>query len=371
MTNLINIDKLTTISNNFQINDEFKKNTIILTKLNCLTKEYQEDNIIGTFNWSNINRKKEDEFKIVEYVVLNEYDVFDSIYETGKELYKIIKKGKKRESLDTLIRNGFINPDISKSFKNIFNNYVQKYGYPYLIANEIPCPQYEEFIFECIMLYLINEVRKWNFNAKEQSINEYYLEVDKNFIDLYNLIKPELIAIAYEMPEQELIAITSETKKELSIIDSNKMIMIKTLEYGPADHKTNKLVDNYDNIFFLVLQKSLMLYITYHINGKYKEQYALTKQTPIFNEGIEQHRIYQVANSLMGIAYNKLLLSLTATEWNWERIICDIPNCINEFEKEGKYTRCPRHRLNEKNKDKEGKKEAKAFDNWKDYNSKK
>ena len=59
MTNLINIDKLTTISNNFQINDEFKKNTIILTKLNCLTKEYQEDNIIGTFNWSNINRKKE------------------------------------------------------------------------------------------------------------------------------------------------------------------------------------------------------------------------------------------------------------------------------------------------------------------------
>lgn len=215
MTNLINIDKLTTISNNFQINDEFKKNTIILTKLNCLTKEYQEDNIIGTFNWSNINRKKEDEFKIVEYVVLNEYDVFDSICETGKELYKIIKKGKKRESLDTLIRNGFINPDISKSFKNIFNNYVQKYGYPYLIANEIPCPQYEEFIFECIMLYLINEVRKWNFNAKEQSINEYYLEVDKNFIDLYNLIKPELIAIAYEMPEQELIAITSETKKRI------------------------------------------------------------------------------------------------------------------------------------------------------------
>lgn len=99
MTNLINIDKLTTISNNFQINDEFKKNTIILTKLNCLTKEYQEDNIIGTFNWSNINRKKEDEFKIVEYVVLNEYDVFDSICETGKELYKIIKKGKKENRL--------------------------------------------------------------------------------------------------------------------------------------------------------------------------------------------------------------------------------------------------------------------------------
>lgn len=221
------------------------------------------------------------------------------------------------------------------------------------------------------MLYLINEVRKWNFNAKEQSINEYYLEVDKNFIDLYNLIKPELIAIAYEMPEQELIAITSETKKELSTVDSNKMIMIKNLEYGPADHKTNKLVHNYDNIFFLVLQKSLMLYITYHINGEYKEQYALTKQTPIFNEESEQHRIYRVANSLMGIAYNKLLLSLTATEWNWERIICDIPNCINEFEKEGKYTRCPRHRLNEENKDKEGKKEAKAFDNWKDYNSKK
>lgn len=360
METLINVDELITISDYDTVADEFKKNDIVLIKLNYLLKQYQQTNIIDTYNWNNeSDNKKDDEFDTIEYVVRNEYDVFDSICITGKKLYNKIKKGKKGESFDKLIHDSFTNTDMSEFFKKTFNEYVQRHGYPYLIDNNILHPPYDEFILECIMVYLINEVRKWNFNIKQQIKDKWTIEVDNNFINLYNMVKPELIAITLETQDKE-------------ILDKfDKLNIIEMLEYGPADHKTNKPIKNYNDSFFIILQRTLMLYITNRINGKYKEQYILTKQKPIFNEGSEQHRVYRVANSLMGIAYDKLLFSLTATEFSCERIICEIPNCINEFEKEGKYRRCPRHRYSEDNDDEEGKREAKAFDNMRDYYSKK
>lgn len=357
MENLIDKSQLITIEDNDTTDDTFDKNDVILIKLNYLLNEYQQDNIIDACNWWNncdYNTKNDNGFDTIEYVIRNGNDVFNSIYTTGKQLFKLIKSKQKDKSLNYLIDNGFIEPNISKSFKKTFNQYIQKYGYPYLLEDNVPYPQYEEFIVECIMVYLIDEVRKWNFKTKQDIKEGYNSLVDPKFITLYNMIKPELIAITMEV-------------KDRQILDNfDKSEIIQALEYGPMDKGTEEPVDNYNEKFFTILQRSLMLYITNHINGRYKEQYQLTKQKPIYNEDSEQHRVYIIANSLMGIAYDKLLLNLTATEFSCERIICNVPHCINEFEQEKKYKRCILHRPGGEKED-----EAKHYDNQRNYKTNK
>ena len=68
----------------------------------------------------------------------------------------------------------------------------------------------------------------------------------------------------------------------------------------------------------------------------------------------------------MGIAYDKLLLNSTATEFSYERRMCNVPYCINEFEKEQQYKRCILHRPGGEKED-----EAKSYDNQRNYQSSK
>lgn len=360
MSELINKEKLVTILDHDTTDDMFDKNDLILIKLNYLLSEYKQDDIIEINNWYDTNShnytvKNDNGFDTLEYVVRNADEVFKSIRDTGSELLKLVKNYGKGETLDDLIHFCFCDYDATKELKQYFNHYIQKYGYPYLLDTEVQCPQYEEFTLDCIMLYLINEVRIWNFKTRENVLDGYECPIGDRFAKLYDMIK------------QELIYITLNTSGREIFDNFDKQEIIQFLNYGPSKYNLSGKEPSFEeyNKFFIILQRSLILFITNHINGKYKEQYIVSIQTPIYNESIEQYRLYKKANSLIGIAYDKLFLNLTATENSTERRICALPSCNNEFNAEGKIKYCSIHRSKDKNS--QGYKERKVYENKRDY----
>lgn len=309
------------ITNNNSTDDSFNKNDLVLLKLSSLSDDNYNDVIT-----------KADCTRIEKNIIKNSEETFNSIYSTGKELFKLLKSNFGNQNVNNLIDKGFADPIIHSKLKDIFNKYVQENGFPYFIEDKVQVPQYNEFLYECIMIYLVDEMRRWNFKIKRDYKDGLsFIPTDK-FESLYNILKQELVAITYNI-------------KDTLIEDNfNKLEIVKILDYGLPINKNNEGVDEYTpDKFFIILQRSIILYIVNRFNGRYSEQYTLTKQLPVFNEASQQYRIYQTSKSLMGIAYNYLLLNLSATEYSLRRKICDFPECNNEFEVIGKGVLCNNH----------------------------
>lgn len=328
--------------------DDLQLNELILYKINLLPDSYE---LTSRDFITDIDCTVEK-----ENVIINSKETFNKIYSTGREIFTLLTaEYKNTTSFNNYLSKGILDSRVSKQLKTVFNKYVEENGFPYLISDCIKHPSYYEFMNECMTVYLIDEVRKLNLKNKNPDLPGFgEIYYDEKFINFYNLIKPELISL-------------TTNNQQIRIADNvDKLKTIEMLELGPyPTDKGIEAIENYTEDFFLALQRSLILYVSTLINSEYKNQYIITKHLPIFNATSKQYRIYLTAYSLIAVAYNQLLLNLTSTEWSYERRICALPGCNNEFEAVGKIKYCEKH-LN-KDKNSIGYKERKKYENKVDY----
>ncbi len=321
------------ISKDYTGDDFFDIDDIVLSELNYCDS-YDKKELITSIN---CNSKK-------EFVIENYNEVFKSIYDVGKEIFNLFYNENKEKKPVDFITAGFTNPKLTKKLVNIYNQYVLDNGYPFLIEENTPIPEYNEFLLECLMIYLIDNIRKWIFKVKE-GLNVGYVNKDfyagdtaptYKFATLYNIVRYELINLVYNCRKKLIY-------DDFEVLDINQVLSYDLQSITSIDRKTSKSHKDFEDRFFLILQRSLILYIVDKLNGKYKTQYAITHTFPILNKVSNQYRTYNLANSLLGIAYNKLLLDLTASKHSYKRRVCVFPGCLNEFERIGKGYFCGNH----------------------------
>lgn len=319
--------------------DLFGKDSIILIRLNKLPKDYKETNLIDSTECTIVE----------EFLVKNRKEVFDSIYNTGKTIYKSLKEDT-FNILFNCFMDGYPSGDTQNLFKETATKYIQENGYPYLVEqlphlpDKLGIPNYYEFINDCVTIYIIEELSKWVHKILQ---NKNQGRINKSNGVSFDTTPTYKIRSLFNIFKSRLISIMTITTNVLFNDDISQEEVLKVLNHGlPIDNTNEKLSQeeiDYRNKFLKILQRSLIYYVIAITNGPYRLQYIVTKQLPVYNKTSQQYRLYTMAHSLMGIAYDHLLLNLTATKYNYERAICAIPSCNNEFEKIGKTIFCSEH----------------------------
>lgn len=320
--------------------DKFAGDSVVLIQLNKLPVSHETYNLVEGIDC-----------KVVEkYVIKQRKEVFETVYDFGKIVYKYLSVKHNYSNLSELINPAILDKETITFLKNIFNEFVQNNGYPYMIEklphidDNVPIPDYLEFINESITIYIIEELRRWiiKLRIEETSVGsnnfdiEYVTSRTNKAVKLFNLLKSELIA--------------SLMNRKCSVIYDNisENEVIQLLQKGfPIIDKKTPLTKKVLLEFLTILQRTLIIYVIEIINGTYKNQYNISKRLPIFNSTSDQYRLYIMAHSLMGIGYDYLLSGLTVSKISFERAICNYPDCNNEFEKDGTGKYCPIHQDDE------------------------
>lgn len=325
--------------------DIFGKDNLVLARLNKLPDDYKTDDFV----------KKEDCTVKEEYLIKSKKEVFDSIYNAGKEFFELFQA----KTFITM-HEYFDDDNIMKKVKEIFNRYVYENGFPFLIGrisnihnlldDEPAIPNNLYFINECVLIYGIEELRKWIFKFRQQLPEESKNEIGSfptnKFRMIYNIFKDYFISIIDTPTSGGFI-----TKPIID--DFRKSEILELLNCG-LPNKTNKILNqeeiDYYIKFLKALQRTLICTTLEEIDMIDQPiQYLVSKRLPIYNKKSKNYRLYTIAYSLLGIAFDYLLLNLTATRRSYERIICEVPDCNNEFEKVSKSNLCPYHQeLNSK-----------------------
>lgn len=258
-------------------------------------------------------------------IFFNSLKTLERFRELGKEFLKLY-----RENFNTI--NDFVNSSISdKNIKSklisIYDGFIKSYGYPYSnnyeksVGSSIP-----SFTRDTLMLFIIHEIHIWIFKIKSgdhkgySSINKVDTTPTQMFEYYVSLIIDELIYSLENFP------LDLSKLNNINIYDTRECLLNTEFDY-------EKNGDEY----FRKIRTALICWV---VNKIRNENFILTKQTPIYNDNTNRFRIYHASDTIMGIAYNRLLLNLTSGKYSYIRKICSIPECTNEFEKNGKIKYC-------------------------------
>ena len=254
---------------------------------------------------------------------------FDSIYELGK----LLKKDEQKLKGDTLLL---------EEVKHI-SKWLECNEYPYKSINIIP-----NFVYDCVQLYSIYEAHIW-VNKIRKNINIIANSFSKTKTD-----NPELNKLI-----DYLDYLKNNTmnfgKRINNILDSSKYESYgELLSQSILDFKNNR--NNNESILFnkkkleeFIEQTAVFLtdYVEEKININ-KEEFLISTQKINYNFDTTQNMI-RYANSIVGIAYNKLLLNLTAY-YTEEKEICCVRDCSNTFDKtKSNHQWCQIHQQARKN----------------------
>lgn len=318
--------------------DLYEKNSIVLIRLNTLPSNYISNELIN----------EKDCTISCSWIIKNKKEVFESIYNLGREIYNTFYKKKSNERPLPYYSYVLLDENNDKNkLKKLFNNYVKENGYPYLTETpqflgieKLRIPSHAEFLDVCMDFYIIEELRKWiakiknNQNVGYKSSKEgttLTVPVQK-FKSLYDLFKPKIINWV------------AHTDKHIFNDYYSKESVLTILEWGlPFTSAVNKNDNFMLYRFTKVLHRTLIYYLLTKYFGGNFTQNSITKSIPIFNRTSDEYRLYITAFSLTGIAYDYLLNNLTATKIGSTRAICEMPECNNEFEKLTKSNFCGRH----------------------------
>ena len=254
---------------------------------------------------------------------------FDSIYELGK-LLKIDEQKLEGDAL------------LLEEVKHI-SKWLEYNAYPYRSILIIP-----NFVYDCVQLYSIYEAHIWVIkirkNIKDIANSFSKTKTDNpelnNLIDYLDYLKNNTMNFGEEI---------------YYILDSPKYKSYKELlSQSIIDFKNNR--NNNESILFnkkkleeFIEQTTLFLidYVEEKISIN-KGEFLISTQKINHNYDTTQNMI-RYANSIVGIAYNRLLLNLTAYDTEKKEICC-VRDCANTFDKaRNNHHWCPIHQQERKN----------------------
>lgn len=287
-------------------------------------------------------------YSVSQPAFYNNNSTFDSIYSLGKQF----KETTEKLGISTLtdINRGTIRSVIDSIMLDI-QDWIEINGYPYfsgniseyhLNKNDLPI----DFIRDSINLYVLYDIHKWliKINREKETISEFPNQSPElnNLVRLINYIN--LLDYSQDLDINCYIA---NIPKEYNYVDTYKFVLSVTNDFSYIS-SVKDLIKYSDSIRDL-----LFAYIKSITNSR---DFIVTKQLPFKIKGSSQVRIRESANSIMGIAYQKLLFHLTSSNTEFKREICHARDCNNEFVKASNRQiycsskRCQRFRNNKKSK---------------------
>ncbi len=300
-------------------------------------KDLANKDIENVFLLLNIKEESK-ENKSIKYdnnthTLLNTDNVFEVIKSTGNKFFTNFYFKTKTCALHNKIIDTF--KDNKDDIIYIYKNWILENGYPYncysnqFYAYKNVTEDIFYFFNDCIYLYVIFELHKYANKYLELIEHNRNLKVEK-YNDVTIISKHSKFPIYIELLKEEL-EFTLKIPEEPPAAKYNKTIE-KELANNYFDEMTK---------YFELLNESLIQFTYYLIINKSSNNFYITRQLPIYNITEKIFELYYTANSLMGIAYNQLLLYLTSKYYlKIKRKICANPNCNNDFEKNGKTKYC-------------------------------
>lgn len=264
-------------------------------------------------------------FSVSQPAFYNNNSAFDSIYSLGK----LFKEATDKLGISTItdIDRGTIRSIIDSIMLDI-QDWIEINGYPYFSGNagehrlnksDLPI----DFIRDSINLYVLYDIHKWliKINREKDTISEFPNQSPElnNLVLLINYIN--LLSYSRDLNINCYIA---NIPKEYDYVDTYEFVLSVTNDFSYIS-SIKDLVKYTDSIRDL-----LFAYLKSITNS---HDFVVTKQLPFKVKGSSQVRIRESANSIMGIAYQKLLFHLTSSTTEFKREICHAPGCNNEFVK--------------------------------------
>lgn len=282
---------------------------------------------INEFYLSRLNEENENQIIDFEpateqkyYLAKSYYCDVDSTFDSICDLGKNIVTKYQINSIDDI---SMLYPTKKDDFKSLLKEWTCINPFPYKKIDK------ENFIIsffiDCVFLYTVFDINKWLFKINNLLNNQKLIDDEIRF-KLNNSIK--LIDL-------------------LSFMNSNSnylrdQILNLPLEYNPVDDY--EYLTNYINnknyfkdiklsefkILNTIIQRNLMGYVFSNMINR-KEEFFITDQQPFFEEIYNKYRTIKTAESIIGIAYDKLLLNLGESKLSYKKGICFNINCNNQF----------------------------------------
>lgn len=296
MLNILSLDNI----------DEYSDNSIIMLNPSYFKNGFYSGSIPSRFN---NNNNVED----IPLCLIDMAEAFDLINEIGTSILKYILTNslyKNRHDIyDTII--DIVGDNSSKCFYD-YEQWIDNNAYPYSFKSYLEKENYNivNFMYDSALLSMYYEMYLWAFKFEDDGY-----DIGKRFYKLLHLLNlAENVLNEYNVSPEDI---------KLAIPDANN------------DKKKNVPL-------FYNLRRLLLKLITDKTNDY---EYQITKQIPFYNKDKDIYHLYNKANSIMGIAYYKLLLNITSNSKKRQKI-CLNPSCINFVVIDRNYRYCDECRNN-------------------------
>ena len=280
-----------------------------------------EDIILNIYNYKN---------KQINNCVFNSSDVLKIVCDLGKEILDIyLDKHSSKYVIENKIMLDDIleDKDLNDKYLNAVNEWIQENGFPYIEKES------NNILIDSVICYIINQIQKIVYYKQLENIKR---ELNTQTYSKYSLKFYLTIIrdIVYRLKRIDTFTIFSH-----GIID-----YIETYGRNSFINNYNKIVYNknvelIDDNFVFILKVSLLEWILFR---KYRDRknFAVSKDYPIYNKKSKEFFFNEVASSLMGIAYQRLMINVTIVNFGYTKIPCRNEACNNFFTKTGKGEFC-------------------------------
>ncbi len=271
---------------------------------------------------------------IYNNVVINSVDVLVAVCELGKDLLDLALKGK---SLSYITKNNYDLEHIIEMLNKddvtqIVNKWMLENGLPYVKEDY---DKLEAIVWHSMLCHVFRALHKHIIAFKTIKSAKEHEEIPTKYkLQFYlSLVRDIFVFTMTSGKSQKYVGdLVNE------IMDNDELdIIVK--EFKERKIKSYSKYMNKD--ILKLFDASMISYILCEIyNYNLTENFKLTRQMPIYNKDSKEIRFYNTATSLIGIAYNRLLINLTTTKWGNVRRECANPDCYNVFVKCGKNEFC-------------------------------
>ena len=303
-----------------------------------------EKNIIANFPYDSQFLEKPTDpsniYTIAENVIIDVEEIFEEITRIGKNIslefqkeYKV-KNGKKCDTLYSLKK--FVLKNMNKKVNYYYGKFIIEWGYPYLTSVTIGNHEgYKSFLEDCLLIYhyydLHNKIWEYENFYIDEDENQNQKEFGKiqkawNFINPKNEEKYNKLHAFY--------SIFSNYSFTSTAYNPHFHNQVKRLT---SEKQTNKVLtkDEIKNQLFY-MRAELMQLIVKKMQLSNIDLFVL--YLPMINRDTQTFKYKVTAQSLMAIAYHKLLINLTSKIYGPQKIKCIY--CDNYIEKSNNKKIC-------------------------------
>lgn len=307
--------------NKVEENDNFNSNYTYINKLyELLECDYNELSIEEQFELKG-DGSTGFMYSPVNPIYYNNFETFDNICTLGKYIVKNFNITNIND-----INRLYLKKDLSK-ITEIIKNWIKENSYPYSKFDK------EDFLItfliDCISCYTIYDIHKWLvkiYNNFQEIVNAPNASKELNNL----ILSINFMNLSEFLYSNDLRNYIQNLPKNYNPVD-DYVIITKKIEM-------NINIETNISKFYTTVYRTIIGYISSIILIRNSEL-LITKQQPFYEPNKKQYRIIDNANSIMGIAYNTLLLNLT-TKTSYTRVICKNPDCNNEFSKMNRREYC-------------------------------